>query len=83
MSPQLALRGGTTGAEEHNLRSYTRAVGDDAYPALRQCIRQIQSGKSIFSIRRPSNGDSVWEGHRSLDLHLSRLRNEAEIGLSR
>ena len=83
MSPQHALRGSRAGPEQHNLWTYTCAVGYDANPALLERIRQIQSGKSILSIGRPGDGDPVWQGGRPFDSHLPRLGNEAEIRLSR
>jgi len=57
-------------------------ASDDANPALLQCIREIQSRKSIFSVRRPGDGDPVLHGRRSFHVHLPRLWNEPEIRLS-
>jgi len=63
MAPQHALGGGSIGAEEHHAGAWPRLASDDANPALLQCIREIQSRKSIFSVRRPGDGDPVWHGH--------------------
>jgi hypothetical protein len=81
--PQHALGSSGTGTEQDDVRTWPRLASGDANPALFQCIREIQSCKSIFGIRWPGDRDPVWEGDRPFDLHLSRLRNEAEIGLSR
>jgi len=83
MPPQDALGSRSTGAEEHNVGTWPRLANENANPALLQCIREIQSRKSIFSIRRPDDSDAIYHGDRPFDLHLPRLGNEAEIRLSR
>ncbi len=83
MAPKHTLGSGSIRAEEHHAGTWPRLAIDDANPAILQCIREIQSRKSIFSVRRPGDGDPVWQGHRPFHLHLPRLGNEAEIGLRR
>ena len=83
MPPQHALGSGSTGAQEHDMGTWPCLASDHANPALLQCIRKIQRRKSIFSIRRPGDGDPVWHGHRPFHPHFPRLGNEGEIRLSR
>jgi len=83
MAPQQALGSGSIGAHQHHARSRSALSAHDANPPILQRIREIQSRKSIFSVRRPGDRDPVLHGHRPFNLHLTRLWNEAEIGLGR